>query len=288
MIIALLIAFSIAEANPEAHIGFGSDCDSDLDIFWVNPQGEEVSVTKVAPQGQSWIGSYLNHKFVYRLNGKKVGEATVKSKSQFSVAQCGHPCHEHYGEEPCLERLDGRIRRAQLQPVWDSQNEDRRQTNRIQPQNLKNFTELGFEKRKIPDDVWELLRSYYENNKDSIVLEKWPSTNPYINHWESVPFMIWLPELHTGDETKRKIFEGLRPHLEEWSGTELEHTDLYGMRVYKNNTFLENHVDRVATHVVSAIMHIADKQDIVNKLTQIPEKRADDGCRYSAMAVEYI
>eukprot|EP00466_Bigelowiella_natans_P013838 jgi/Bigna1/89476/estExt_fgenesh1_pg.C_500016 len=245
-----------------ANIGFGNDCSEEIVVNWVNFEGEEVRVTSVEPQMQSWLGTFINHKFVFRTNnGQFIGDVTVEHKSQFTAPTCDHPCHTQYGGKACLESLEGYRNHDNLKATWNKQNEERKLANLHQPQHLKNFTEFGFEKRPIPPEVWEIVNGYYQANKDSIVLEKWPASNPYINHWEAVPMMIWLPELHSGDQTKQMIFDGLRPHLEEWSGVELEQTDMYGMRVYKNNTFLENHVDRIGTHVVSVIMHVADSGD---------------------------
>eukprot|EP00472_Partenskyella_glossopodia_P005502 CAMPEP_0197523972 /NCGR_PEP_ID=MMETSP1318-20131121/8772_1 /TAXON_ID=552666 /ORGANISM="Partenskyella glossopodia, Strain RCC365" /LENGTH=380 /DNA_ID=CAMNT_0043076807 /DNA_START=132 /DNA_END=1274 /DNA_ORIENTATION=+ len=262
---AVVAAYVVAAASAgQTRLGFGNDCRAPISISWVDHNGQEQEVIKeVVPQNQAWITSYMGHKFVFRgvSDGGKVGEATVTAPHQFVAIQCNHPCHTDYGSEECLSSLVGYTDKDALQPAWDHMNEKRERVNFAQPRHLKNFTKLGFEKMPIPDSVWQVLNRYYQDNKDSIVLEKWPPNNPYINHWEAVPMMIWLPELHTGDNTKQDIFDGLTPVLEEWSGTKLVQTDMYGMRVYKNNTFLENHVDRIATHVVSAIMHIADSSD---------------------------
>jgi hypothetical protein len=198
---------------------------------------------------------------VRRKNGQKIGETTVSSKNHFAAFQCDHPCHADITSDECVHSLPGYKNREYLQSKWDAMNEDRVITNALQPQYLRNYTETGFIKIKMPDELFQLLNDFYQPNKDSIVLEKWPASNPYINHWDAPPMMIWLPEQHSGSQLKNKIFDILTPILEEWSGTELERTDLYGMRVYKKGMFLENHVDRVATHVISTIMHVADSDD---------------------------
>lgn len=37
--------------------------------------------------------------------------------------------------------------------------------NRNQPVGLPRFTEVGFKKMRVPDDVWDLVKTYYEENK---------------------------------------------------------------------------------------------------------------------------
>ena len=50
----------------------------------------------------------------------------------------------------------------------------------------------------------------------------------------------------------------VRPILSEWGGVEeLELTAFYGIREYSRNACLRNHVDRVDTHVFSAILQIS-------------------------------
>ena len=44
--------------------------------------------------------------------------------------------------------------------------------------------------------------------------------------------------------------------MEEWSGLDLEMTAFYGVREYYGGNVLQNHVDRLDTHVISAIIQI--------------------------------
>lgn len=45
------------------------------------------------------------------------------------------------------------------------QDEVRLLNNRKQPEDLPRFTEVGFKKVTVPDDVWEIVKTYYEGNK---------------------------------------------------------------------------------------------------------------------------
>lgn len=124
--------------------------------------------------------------------------------------------------------------------------------NRLVPK----FTEVGFEKVKIPDHVYQPLLARVEEavkNFDSIRDEARvdviynPETRPckFLDlgglQWETV--------------------NALTPHHEAWSGLELKPTSAYGIRMYQNGSSLVMHYDKVQTHVISSIMHIAREQD---------------------------
>ena len=67
--------------------------------------------------------------------------------------------------------------------------------------------------------------------------------------------MMTLDEL-----TKEIIFKSLGPLAENWSNLKLTPTSIYGIRRYRNMSTLLAHVDQTKSHVISAIMNIA--QDV--------------------------
>ena len=54
----------------------------------------------------------------------------------------------------------------------------------------------------------------------------------------------------------------LTPLMEEWAGQPLERSFGYGVRSYGPGSWLHMHRDRVDTHVVSCIVHVADQSNI--------------------------
>ena len=82
---------------------------------------------------------------------------------------------------------------------------------------------------RVPDDIWDMLLTYYRNNKDSPKKERWGTGNVYTNSVEAPSYMVQLPE---SGPLKPAIWSGLRPILEEWSGVPLVQTACYGIRVY--------------------------------------------------------
>jgi hypothetical protein len=127
-----------------------------------------------------------------------------------------------------------------------------------QPRGEHNYTEVGFKKIRVPDHVWSIIKEFWDTNKDKEELEKWPPGNTYTNNWDTPTYMVSLEnrKLRGGDgSTKKKIWNGIRPLLEEWSGERLTETSLYGIRVYKDGAMLSSHVDRLPL-VTSCIVHV--------------------------------
>eukprot|EP01084_Bolivina_argentea_P281740 482115_1 len=121
---------------------------------------------------------------------------------------------------------------------------------------LPKFTKIGFTKLSIPTDIMDMLLTYFHDNKESPTLEKWQPSNIFTNHIEAPTYM-----LHQNTKQKKKIYAALKPILEEWSGVILEPTALYGIRSYTNASWLANHIDTLQTHVLSAIMNVAQDVD---------------------------
>lgn len=57
----------------------------------------------------------------------------------------------------------------------------------------RTFTEFGFNKGRLPDDLWSSISGYYHNNRDHKVIEEWDSKGLYVNWWETDVFFIPMP-----------------------------------------------------------------------------------------------
>ena len=62
-------------------------------------------------------------------------------------------------------------------------------------------------------------------------------------------------------EVKEALAEELRGLAESWAGLELEVSKVYGPRRYSRHSRLALHVDRLSTHVISAIVNIQQELD---------------------------
>lgn len=125
-----------------------------------------------------------------------------------------------------------------------------------------NYTEMGFKKMKTPLSAWEPILEFYEQHKLEAKPENWPRGNTYVNHWDSPSQMINLenPSFRGGFDVKKKVWDGVKPILEEWTGHKLEPTSMYGIRVYSDNSVLATHVDRLPL-VSSCIIQVAQDVD---------------------------
>ena len=131
----------------------------------------------------------------------------------------------------------------------------RRYLNNIKtPQFMPSFTSKGFKYMKMPQDVCSYLKEFHRetilvNNKKRA--EGFPKDGTQINVREIATFMAHIPP-----NKKQWIGTVLQPLMEEWSGTKLKYSTIYGMREYRKGAVLKTHCDRVETHIISAILHI--------------------------------
>ncbi len=121
----------------------------------------------------------------------------------------------------------------------------------------RTFTPLGFNKGRLPDDMYASLGAYYYNNRNppNKVREEWTTfKGVFVNYWETDCNFIQIPW-----RLKKRWQDRLRELTEAWAGVELDITDMYGMREYTKGARLLTHVDRVNTHAASMIINIAQE-----------------------------
>ena len=82
--------------------------------------------------------------------------------------------------------------------------------------------------------------------------EEWNTGDCHTNFYASPSYMYHLPV-----KTKEIIFETLKPIMQEWSGIpKLKGVSCYGVREYRRDAWLREHVDTGTTHIISGIMQI--------------------------------
>lgn len=135
-----------------------------------------------------------------------------------------------------------------------SSEKDRLDMNLLQPQSMKNYTEIGFKKMEVPPAAYKLLKQFWKQNEAREVKEKWSPGNSYTNHWVSPTYMIPLPP-----KIRSRLAALIRPHVQEWiGGDDIVLSSLYGIRVYKEKSVLAPHVDRLPL-VSSVIINVAQE-----------------------------
>ena len=127
----------------------------------------------------------------------------------------------------------------------------------------QNYTDVGFKKVPAPAPVFQLLSDYWNKHRDRGQKEDWPQGNTYVNHWAAPTYMVSVEDTKLrggGYGIKKKIWEGVQPILEEWTGMELEPSSMYGIRKYTTGAILSPHADRNPL-ITSCIINVAQDTD---------------------------
>lgn len=122
-----------------------------------------------------------------------------------------------------------------------------------------NFTEYGWALTKGPTDLVELLlaRLIMGINSPHTPEEDYDrvSGDPDSEYPDKKPLMVSIGGMH------QQVIEELQPIHEAWSKTKLIANNAYGLRVYRNQSNLQMHVDQSSTHIISSILHVGHDPD---------------------------
>ena len=113
-----------------------------------------------------------------------------------------------------------------------------------------NFTETGWGLTRAPEDLMIALRA---GIRDGLATAR-PEHEVDVIEGDT-PLFISRPDL-----TKR-VLQELKPLHEAWANTKLTPYRAYGFRLYRNQSNLLMHVDKMETHVISCILHIDSSED---------------------------
>lgn len=211
-------------------------------LFWGNTVEDDDFDASADPNDYGVDMSFPQHHY----NGARQAKSVNPMKAYFAKRYERHMqgCYDKYSFRECDAN-----ERARLEMSLD------------QPSHQHNYTEIGFMKRRLPDDLFIDLKNFYEAHKEMEKLEQWPRGNTYVNHWQSPTYMVSFEDtrIRQGGVLKKRLWDKVKPIIEEWTGQELIESSLYGIRVYKNNSILATHVDRLPL-VSSCIIQVA--QDI--------------------------
>jgi len=134
--------------------------------------------------------------------------------------------------------------------------------NLVLPQILPATHPKGFAKMKMPPGLHDRLVRYYSKWYHLRTEEGWDTGGTQLNFFKVKTFMISLDhDYHERDSIAQEV---MRPALLQWTHdnghtniSDLEFTAFYGIREYHRGASLRNHVDRIDTHVLSAVLQIA-------------------------------
>lgn len=139
--------------------------------------------------------------------------------------------------------------------------DDRLSLNLNQPRKMTNYTDFGFKKMRLSDEVWTLLRTFWDRTMENGGIEEleeeyWPEGNTYTNHWISPTRMRHAHALH------EPIYSHVEEKVKEWipRASSFSRSSLYGIRVYTSGSILATHVDRDPL-ITSAIINVGQDVD---------------------------
>lgn len=163
-------------------------------------------------------------------------------------------CHKHWSDHD----------RTHDTNVCDEFEKQRIQHVRDQVHSMRNFTDLGYKKIKAPDELFNLILKFWNDNKNQGEEdEEWIPGNSFVNYWESMSTMVNVQHENLkggGFELMKIIWKESVNIISEWTGEKLVPSSMYGIRVYKEGAILAPHVDRLPL-ICSAIINVAQDVD---------------------------
>ncbi len=124
------------------------------------------------------------------------------------------------------------------------------------------FHPIGFEVKQVPEQTFALIKDAYEILKNVVKPERdaEPGNNGVLQNKDNqhATELMSIDNLNT---IREMILDQLKPIHEEWAKTPLIKSACYGIRSYKNGSFLKSHLDRLPTHHISTIIIVDRKGD---------------------------
>jgi hypothetical protein len=231
------------EKGTSVEIGFQSYHLNDLIVNWVTYTGKRTKIGTLKPGEMNilWNILHLGHKIELfdEVTNKVLAEYTARCNSFFVVGTAVGPTQAEIPSHKVVEEDIYRI----LRETSDSARTIKRR-----------FTQRGFVKAALPKEIAGSIQAFFFNNDSPHhrAVEVWNVGDRHHNWWETRTNMIVAPW-----RLKGYWQSGLRPLVEEWVGLELEASDIYGLREYKNGSRLLFHTDRPTTHAASLIINVA-------------------------------
>jgi hypothetical protein len=169
---------SFIEGCQKAEAGWVSYLDEVLTLYWIDGKGKRVQAgtLKKGEKNTVWLQSILGHKF------ELVDDSRSKLIAEFIIQ---HHVFNVVGEKGTMVKPTADYTRN-IQETFKSEWQRSRGVKRT-------FTELGFDRGRLPKPLWASMSAYYYNNRYNKVREEWETKGHFVNWWEADAFMIGMP-----------------------------------------------------------------------------------------------
>eukprot|EP00040_Diaphanoeca_grandis_P004356 m.28310 g.28310 ORF g.28310 m.28310 type:complete len:461 (+) comp15898_c0_seq1:249-1631(+) len=268
----------------------------DAFVFWVNFAGEEAA-PDVLSQGEAFVGkTFAGHAFRVRsYHDVLLGEYVVpEGGGTQDVRSCGNtnaeeellftdeqekefaalvhdqnaPCVGSSGNWSCIRVLtDEEYRNRNPNEYGFIKGENSRepvgfQLDESYTSQIPSIPRVsadggpGFLKMTIPAGLRIKLLEWYESHRNQLTSHE--SVTGYTNN-DLIP--MHKLNLDHYPQMRALIVKEMLPVLQWWCKMKLRHTSTYGVRVYHRDSMLINHVDRMESHLASAVVQVSQDVD---------------------------
>ena len=171
--------FLASESCGKVEFGFINYSGKDLNLFWVNGNGEESFMYPFLQKEKNTriVSTYIGHKF--RAKDQETGEVLLEHRVEFyGVIGVGNHVNHHRKRDI----------RKEVARTMDGEWSKHLQVKRT-------FSSLGFDKGRLPNDLFGSMRAFYYNNRNPPhrLMEEWDSKGLYVNYWETDCNFIQIP-----------------------------------------------------------------------------------------------
>lgn len=123
---------------------------------------------------------------------------------------------------------------------------------------IPNYTASGLHKSTLNPALFQKLTQFYTDNKQQLTEEHVPGD--FIEN-ASKTRKKSSSLIDLSDELRQAVHDELKPKMEALCNQPLAPTYVYGIREYHRGAKLKMHRDRLETHIISAIINIAQNVD---------------------------
>jgi len=281
------------KSNPGAKtdIVFFNHFDEPLSLIWLDFGGVEQDTGMLNP-GSETRGTYVGHWFRVRtFDGILVMEHEVSElKSRVDVNKCDMPadrkqvlhpegrdvefeglidktpftCEGPSAKWSCVRRLSKEAYEARDRTKYGFTADEVRGSRQVHQtiddsyvRHIPTIPKLsqGFLKMNMTSVMREALLSFYEEKKHLATVHE-TIGGDYSNIHKVGMTKI---DLDSYRSTRKKVVDEMLHVAQWWTQRLLKHTSTFGVRIYKRDSMLINHVDRADTHLASAVLQVAQE-----------------------------
>jgi len=277
-------------------VEFVSEVDEELELFWVDEQGREVGQGVIQPLSDASRTSFAGHAFRVRFGDTTLREYVVEEgrRQKVRIEACGELSEASKSRAPSVRdaefaRLTHDLGAPCVGPskTWScvryltmddlaarSPEEYGIQPNETTPDRAyltvddtyvaqipripRVTLSPGYQKMSFTQPLRDLLSDWYLQRRNDSLKRHGTIPGGYTNNDVVEIDKVNLDEFPA---VHRALVREMRQILEWWTGLKLRHTSTFGVRVYRRGSALINHVDRMDTHLASAVIQIYQDAD---------------------------